>query len=139
MPEGIKNRPMSVSLESKTSGDPFLVSLGHFRYRTSVKPSACSSSFATYCGAMQVIGYSYKVSLVVSGGASALARLGHTQTVRLSPPALRPVLRTRDGGDSEPVRSQGVWRDDVGGSPGSCRITLDDSGALDLPCICRTL
>ena len=44
-------------------------------YRTSVKPSPCRSSSATYCGAWHMDAVCRRVSRVVSGGGSAWAVL----------------------------------------------------------------
>ena len=38
--EGMNTRLISTSPDSRTSGDQFFVSVGHFRNRTFVKPSA---------------------------------------------------------------------------------------------------
>src|SRR5712692_6317014 len=86
---------MSTSLEKKSSGTQFWVSVGYLRYRTSVNPSLYRSSCAIYCGARQVTGFSNSLSFVVSGGGSASAVPGRRPTKPAVPATASPRTKSR--------------------------------------------
>src|SRR6266511_1078405 len=64
-------------------------------YCTSVNPSRCKNSSATYCGGIQMPGFLDSLTLVVSGGGSAATGLGYQPRSPAVPASVTPPRNLR--------------------------------------------